>query len=129
MSTDTTPRPQAVPPSPDGSAPLVRIAGLTKRYRRIVALADLDLDLPAGRIVGLMGANGCGKTTLLKVLAGLLADWTGEVAIAGMVPGPGTKAIVSYLGDADFLDPALRVGQAIELYARFFPDFDTDRAR
>lgn len=129
MSTDTTPRPQAVPPSPDGSAPLVRIAGLTKRYRRIVALDDLDLDLPAGRIVGLMGANGCGKTTLLKVLAGLLADWTGEVAIAGMVPGPGTKAIISYLGDADFLDPALRVGQAIELYARFFPDFDTDRAR
>ena len=46
-----------------------------------------------------------------------------------MVPGPGTKAIISYLGDADFLDPALRVGQAIELYARFFPDFDTDRAR
>ncbi|WP_316670307.1 ABC transporter ATP-binding protein [uncultured Propionibacterium sp.] len=129
MRTDTRPGPLAIPPAPDGSAPLIRIRTLTKVYRRTTALNGLDLDLPAGRIIGLMGANGCGKTTLIKILAGLLADWTGEVAIAGHAPGPATKAIVSYLGDADFLDSALRPEQAIELYARFFADFDADRAR
>lgn len=129
MNTDTTREPLAVPPAPDGSPSLVRVSALTKSYGRTPALSGLDLDLPAGRIVGLLGANGCGKTTLIKVLAGLLADWTGEVTIGGSAPGPETKAIVSYLGDADFLDPALKPEQAIELYARFFADFDADKAR
>lgn len=129
MSTDQILEPQTIPPAPDGSGPLVHVAGLTKRYGRLTALSDLDLDLPAGRIVGLMGANGCGKTTLIKVLAGLLADWTGEVTIDGMAPGPGTKAIVSHLSGTDFLDSSLRPGQAIELYERFFPDFDAEKAR
>ena len=65
---------------------LVHVENLTKRYRTTTALRDFSLDLPAGHIVGLMGPNGCGKTTLLKILAGVLADYSGVVAIDGHAP-------------------------------------------
>lgn len=113
---------------PDGAVPLVTVSHLTKAYRGRPALKDLTLDLPAGRIVGLMGANGSGKTTLLKILAGVLADYEGKVAIAGREPGPATKAMVSFLPDADFLAPTLTPTAAIALYKRFFADFDADKA-
>lgn len=99
--------PSAAPASP-GHMPanaLVHVENLTKRYRTTTALRDFSLDLPAGHIVGLMGPNGCGKTTLLKILAGVLADYSGVVAIDGHAPGVATKKIVSYLPDADFLNP------------------------
>ncbi|MDU3551349.1 MAG: ATP-binding cassette domain-containing protein, partial [Actinomyces sp.] len=51
---------------------LVHVEHLTKHYRKTPALRDYSLSLDAGHIVGLMGPNGCGKTTLLKILAGVL---------------------------------------------------------
>lgn len=107
---------------------LVHVENLTKRYRTTTALHDFSLDLPAGHIVGLMGPNGCGKTTLLKILAGVLADYSGVVAIDGHAPGVATKKIVSYLPDADFLNPAWDAKQAITVYKRFFADFDAEKA-
>lgn len=70
---------------------LIHVENLTKRYRATTALRDFSLDLSAGHIVGLMGPNGCGKTTLLKILAGVLADYSGVVAIDGHAPGVATK--------------------------------------
>lgn len=110
------------------SAPIIHIEHLTKAYRGRPALVGLDLDLHPGRIVGLVGPNGCGKTTLLKILAGVLADWTGTVAIDGIVPGVETKRRVAFLPSAAFLDPALTPGAAVRLYSRFFEDFDADKA-
>ncbi|MDO4784205.1 MAG: ATP-binding cassette domain-containing protein, partial [Propionibacteriaceae bacterium] len=66
----------------------VEVRDLTVSYGRTVALDGLALSLEAGRIVGLMGENGSGKTTLLKVLAGVLADYGGEVTVLGHRPGP-----------------------------------------
>ncbi|MGO1911263.1 MAG: ATP-binding cassette domain-containing protein, partial [Corynebacterium sp.] len=60
--------------------PLVRTRGLGKTYGKRVALTGVDLDLNPGQIVGLLGENGCGKTTLLKTLAGVLAGYDGDVA-------------------------------------------------
>ena len=85
---------------------LVEVTGLTKSYRSTPALRDYSLSLDSGHIVGLMGPNGCGKTTLLKILAGVLSDYQGTVTIDGHAPGVATKAIVSYLPDADFLNKA-----------------------
>lgn len=110
------------------SAPIIHIEHLTKAYRGRPALVGLDLDLHPGRIVGLVGPNGCGKTTLLKILAGVLADWTGAVAIDGIAPGVETKRRVAFLPSAAFLDPALTPGAAVRLYSRFFEDFDADKA-
>ena len=107
---------------------LVHVDHLTKHYRKTPALRDYSLSLDAGHIVGLMGPNGCGKTTLLKILAGVLSDYEGIVTIGGHAPGVATKEIVSYLPDADFLSTDWTVFDAIRVYSTFFADFDADKA-
>ena len=105
------------------------MTNLTKTYRGRPALRDLSLELPAGRITGLMGSNGSGKTTLLKILAGVLADYQGRVRIAGHAPGPRSKAAVAFLPDAAFIADNLTAERAVAYYARFFADFDANKAR
>ncbi len=107
---------------------LIEIHGLTKNYGALRALDELELSLPTGQIIGLLGENGCGKTTLLKVLAGVLANHTGEVRIAGHQPGAESKALVSFLPDASFLPDGAKVSECVRLYSDFFADFDVDKA-
>ena len=108
---------------------LVHVDHLTKHYRKTPALRDYSLSLDAGHIVGLMGPNGCGKTTLLKILAGVLNDYQGQVSIDGHKPGIDTKSVVSYLPSAAFLNGEWTVERAINIYSRFFADFEPERAR
>ena len=77
---------------------LLSCEALTKCYQKDkTALENVDLHIGFGRIVGLLGPNGSGKTTLIKLANGLLQPSAGSIRIAGMTPGPDTKAIVSYL--------------------------------
>lgn len=108
---------------------LVEVSGLTVSYGPARALDGLDMTLRSGRIVGLLGENGCGKTTLLKVLAGVLAGYSGEVRIAGHEPGPESKARVSFLPDTSFLPDSARVTYCLDLYNDFFADFQLEKAR
>lgn len=107
----------------------IHVRGLTKDYGAVRALDALDLDLPYGQVVGLLGENGCGKTTLLKVLAGVLADHQGEVRIAGEPLGPASKARVSFLPDESFLPDGVRVDYCLAYFRDFFADFDEAKAR
>ncbi len=122
---------RTIPPVPGNEdvEPAVVVTNLTKTYRGRPALRDLSLELPAGRITGLMGSNGSGKTTLLKILAGVLADYQGRVRIAGHAPGPRSKAAVAFLPDAAFIADNLTAERAVAYYARFFADFDANKAR
>lgn len=106
----------------------IDVRDLTKNYGGLRALDALNLTLPTGQIVGLLGENGCGKTTLLKILAGVLADHEGDVTIAGHRPGPESKAHVSFLPDASFLPDHARVSDCVRMYRDFFADFDIDGA-
>ena len=108
---------------------LVEATGLRMTYGATTALDGLDMTLAPGQIVGLLGENGCGKTTLLKILAGVLAGYSGDVRIAGHTPGPESKALVSYLPDTSFLPDAARVSYCLELYTDFFADFQPEKAR
>ncbi|AVZ39841.1 ABC transporter ATP-binding protein [Dietzia sp. JS16-p6b] len=113
----------------NAAPPLVEASGLRMSYGSTTALDALDLRLAPGRIVGLLGENGCGKTTLLKILAGVLSGYSGSVRIDGHAPGPESKAIVSFLPDTSFLPDSARVTYCLELYADFFSDFRTEKAR
>ena len=102
---------------------------LTKCYDKDkTALDGVDLHVNFGRIVGLLGPNGSGKTTLIKLANGLLQPTAGSIKIAGMAPGPDTKAIVSYLPDAAWLPDWMRVEQLVEMFRDFYADFDPAKA-
>ena len=102
---------------------------LAKRYEKDkTALDGVDLHVSFGRIVGLLGPNGSGKTTLIKLANGLLQPTGGSIKIAGMAPGPDTKALVSYLPDADWLPDWMRVEQLVEMFGDFYADFDPAKA-
>lgn len=120
------------PTAPERSAQMtdhaIEIAGLTKDYGPTRAVDGLDLTLPYGQIVGLLGQNGCGKTTLLKILAGVLADHEGMVRVAGHEVGPASKAAVSFLPDAGFLQTWASVDYYLGFFEDFYPDFDRAKA-
>ena len=103
-------------------------AGLTKRYHGNPALDHLTLELPKGRIIGLLGPNGSGKTTFIKLAAGLLTPNSGSIAIEGRPVGPETKALVSYLPDRPYFSKNMRVEQQLDFFQDFYADFDRKRA-
>jgi ABC-2 type transport system ATP-binding protein len=75
------------------TAPALKAVGLTKRYGRHRGLSECTLDIPAGRVVGLVGPNGAGKTTLLHLAAGLLAPTAGTIEVLGGRPASGADQL------------------------------------
>lgn len=110
------------------NAPILRARSLTKNFGQTPALQNLNLDIYPGQVVGLLGENGCGKTTLMKIFAGVLQGYQGEVEIAGMKPGPETKALVAFLPDESFFPSNLTIDGCLDLFQDFFADFDAKHA-
>jgi ABC-2 type transport system ATP-binding protein len=75
------------------TTPALKAVGLTKRYGRNLALSDCTLDIPAGRVVGLVGPNGAGKTTLLQLAAGMLTPTAGSIEVLGGRPASGAEQL------------------------------------
>ncbi|HET9092850.1 MAG TPA: ABC transporter ATP-binding protein [Acidimicrobiales bacterium] len=99
---------------------------LTKRYRRRAALADCTLQVPAGRVVGLVGPNGAGKTTLLHLAVGLLAPSSGRITVLGREPGEAEAlSKVGFVAQDTPVYPTLTVGEHLRLGAWTNPRFDT----
>ena len=107
---------------------VLKATGLVKNYGGTRALDGLELELPQGKIVGLLGPNGSGKTTFLKIAAGLLTPSAGELTICGRKIGPETKAVVSYLPDKTYLNRQQRITEILEFFQDFYRDFDRERA-
>ncbi len=107
---------------------IMECRNLTKRYGSLTALNNVNLQLETGRIVGLLGPNGSGKTTMLKLANGLIQPTEGEILLDGMKPGPETKAFVSYLPDANYLMDWMNVENLISMFCDFYQDFDRSKA-
>lgn len=107
---------------------LVECRGLTKYFGRTRALDRLDLELPRGRFIGLLGPNGSGKTTMIKLLNGLLTPSAGTVTIDGYQPGEYTHSIVSYLPDRPYLSDWMRVSDLLSFFRDCYADFDEAKA-
>lgn len=111
-------------------ASILECRNLEKSYDggRTKALADINLSLGKGRIIGLLGPNGSGKTTFIKLINGLLTPDRGELYISGYPVGTETKKLISYLPEVTYLDKSMRVRQIISYFQDFYGDFDAGRA-
>lgn len=109
-------------------ANIINVKGLSKSYGKKVVLDNIDFEIEEGSIVGLLGPNGCGKTTLIKILTGLIKDHTGTVKIANEEPGAYTKSLVAFLPDTSYLPDWMKPSDAINYFADFYEDFDKDKA-
>lgn len=120
-------------PNQTGSTPAqvsaINLSRVSKFYGNQPGLVNANLNLPNGGIVGLLGPNGCGKTTLLKILAGVITDYEGEVRLFQTAPSPESKRFTSYLPDSSLLADSITPLDAIEQYGDFFSDFDGSKAR
>ena len=108
---------------------LVEIVGLTKSYdARNVAVNNITITLPKGKIVGLLGPNGSGKTPLIKMMNGLLTPSQGSIRINGQPVGVETKAHVAYLPDRTYLSGGKRISQILDFFCDFYADFSKEKA-
>lgn len=93
-----------------------------------MAINNLSLTVPRGKIIGLLGPNGSGKTTLIKMMNGLLTPTGGKILINGQEPGVETKARISYLPDRNYLGNGQKIGDVLDYFADFYPDFSKEKA-
>ena len=107
---------------------LLRLEHVQKNYGKTEALSGVNLDIQPGRIVGLLGPNGSGKTTIIKLINGLLQPTSGQVLINGEKPSPKTKKVVSYLPDTTYLGDNMKIKEVFAMFKDFYSDFDEEKA-
>lgn len=107
---------------------ILQADSLKKSYFTKPVLKDISLEMQDGSILGLLGPNGSGKTTFLKIIAGLLHASSGDIRVCGETVGLATKAMVSFLPDRNCLYPKMTALDAIQFYQDFFDDFDRNKA-
>ncbi|MCK9898242.1 ABC transporter ATP-binding protein [Frankia sp. AgB32] len=110
---------------------LLQTRGLGKRYRGRWALANCTLDVPAGRVVGLVGPNGAGKSTLLNTAVGTIPPTSGTIEVLGGRPGSGAAQLarVGFVAQGTPVYASLSVADHLRLGARLNPGWDDTLAR
>lgn len=107
---------------------IVEFKGLTKRFGNEVALNGINLNIPKGKIVGLLGPNGSGKTTMIKIINSLLTADSGEVLVNGETPSIESKKLISYLPEKTYLSDWMKVKDILTFFEDFYEDFDIKKA-
>lgn len=108
--------------------PLIEVRNLSKSYGSHLVLDKISFGFEEGQIIGLLGPNGSGKTSLIKILVGLINDYSGDALIDGRRPGPYTKSLVAYLPERTYLPEWMHPVDAIGFFADFYADFDKRKA-
>jgi len=107
------------------SAPAIATRGLTKRFGSIIAVNNLDLELDAGRIYGLLGPNGSGKTTLIRLLTGLAKPTAGEARVLGVrMPDREVLGRLGYMTQADGIYLELSVWENVRFFGALDGTYD-----
>lgn len=107
---------------------LVEFKHLYKEFNGKNILKDINLKIEKGVIVGLLGKNGVGKTTIIKLMNDLLTPTKGEILINGLKPGVESKKIISYLPERTYLDKDMKVSEILKYFATFYEDFNAEKA-
>ncbi len=101
---------------------------LYKNYGTKEVLKDINLNIPKGKIIGLLGKNGAGKTTLIKLINDLLTPTKGEILVNGKKVGVESKKVISYLPERTYLDKSMTIKNALKFFEEFYEDFDKEKA-
>ena len=108
---------------------LLEINNLNKSFDNIEILKDINLSIQRGKIIGLLGKNGVGKTTLIKLINDLLTPTSGEILIKGQKIGVETKKVISYLPERTYLNKQMKVSEVISYFEDFYDNFDSKKAK
>ena len=107
---------------------ILEFKNITKKYDNKTPLDDITLSIPRGSIVGLLGPNGSGKTTMLKLATGLLQPTKGEVFACGLKPGAESKDLVAYQSDKVYLNDWMNVKDLMNMLDDFYTNFNKAKA-
>ena len=108
---------------------LLECKNLSKSFDNKKILKDVNLIIPRGKIVGLLGKNGQGKTTLIKLINDLLTPTSGEILIEGKHPGVESKKIISYLPERTYLDKEMKIIDTLNYFDEFYDNFNIEKAK
>lgn len=108
---------------------LLKCIDINKKIGDKQILKNVNLTIPRGKIIGLLGKNGTGKSTLIKLINDLLTPSSGEILINGEKVGIDSKKIISYLPERTYLDKSMTVDKVIEYFEDFYDNFDSKKAR
>ncbi len=111
------------------SIPVLECRNITKHYKKNVnVLENFNCVVPSGKIVGLLGPNGCGKSTLIKLISGLLMPNDGQIFVCGEPRSEETLKYISYLPERTYFNSYMKVTQLLDYFSDFYEDFDRQRA-
>lgn len=108
---------------------LLECKNLTKCFDNKKILDNINLIIPRGKIIGLLGKNGTGKTTLIKLINDLLTIDEGKILINGKEIGSESKRIISYLPERSYLDRSMKIYETINFFEDFYDNFDSEKAK
>ncbi len=107
---------------------LLEIKDLHKKYGKKEVLKGFDLTVDKGKIIGLLGPNASGKSTLIKIINGLLTKDSGKVLVDGEEIGPASKAMISYLPEKTYISDWMKVSDILGYFKDMYQDFDFNKA-
>ena len=107
---------------------LLECRHISKRYSKKEVLKDINLTIPRGKIIGLLGKNGMGKTTLIKLINDLLTPTNGTILINGQKIGVESKKIISYLPERTYLDKSKTIEEIMHMFKEFYDNFNYEKA-
>lgn len=108
---------------------LIEFKNVYKNYGTKKVLDNINLKIPNGKIIGLLGKNGTGKTTLIKLINDLLIPTSGEILINGEKPSECSKLKIAYLPERTYLDKTMTVNEVLDYFAEFYNNFDKEKAK
>ena len=107
---------------------ILQVKNVSKSFDARKIVDGVSFSVERGKIVGLLGKNGSGKTTVIKMINDLLTIDSGEILIGGEKIGVKTKKIVSYLPERSYLDTSKKIYQIFDYFEDFYSDFDRQKA-
>jgi len=108
---------------------LLKLINVNKNFGNKKILKDINLTIPRGKIIGLLGKNGTGKSTLIKLINDLLTPTSGEILINDKPIGVSSKNVISYLPERTYLNKSMTVNEVIKYFKDFYDNFDSEKAK